>query len=207
MLDIYVINLQHRTDRLEHIVNIFGKNFNLIRVDAIKHEYGLIGCFMSHQKCLQIAKEKNLNNIIVIEDDCTINPYYANNFADKINDIKTFLDNYEDWDIFVGGCTKMSEQNIVKKIDFNNIIEINKANTTHFMIYNSSCYDFFLDFKDFNTAIDAVWHYKLRGLTMAPFIAYQLVGYSDIEKKAINYSRVFRSSERKIFEYLAKNNL
>ena len=30
---------------------------------------------MSHQKCLNIAKEKKLKNIVIV-DDCIINPSY-----------------------------------------------------------------------------------------------------------------------------------
>ena len=70
MFDIYVINLEERTDRWDNITKIF-KNFNLIKLNAIKHKKGAIGCFLSHQECLKIAKLKKLQNIFVIEDDCT----------------------------------------------------------------------------------------------------------------------------------------
>ena len=74
MLDIYVINLSERTDRWEQIITELGTDFNLIRVNAVKHEIGTIGCFMSHQKCIQIAKDNGLSSIIVAEDDCIKNP-------------------------------------------------------------------------------------------------------------------------------------
>lgn len=48
MIDIYVINLDERTDRLKRIYQDF-KNFNLIRVSAVKHANGHIGCLLSHQ--------------------------------------------------------------------------------------------------------------------------------------------------------------
>lgn len=37
MFDIFVINLLERTDRFDEIKKIF-KNFNLIRINAIKHD-------------------------------------------------------------------------------------------------------------------------------------------------------------------------
>ena len=64
-----------------YIIKTFGNDFNLIRVDAIKHTNGHIGCFLSHKKCLQIAKELGLKNIIVMEDDCIKNPSNNNNFV------------------------------------------------------------------------------------------------------------------------------
>jgi GR25 family glycosyltransferase involved in LPS biosynthesis len=39
------------------------------RFKAIKNEIGCIGCSMSHLKLLQIAKEKKLDYIVIVEDD------------------------------------------------------------------------------------------------------------------------------------------
>ena len=70
---IYYINLEHRTDRKEHIENEIKKiDPNLkktTRIEAIKHKQGGIGCGMSHIKVLEDAIEKNYHNIIVLEDD------------------------------------------------------------------------------------------------------------------------------------------
>ena len=59
MFDIYCINLEERKDRLTNIKKVF-KDFNIIRVDAIKRKRGHIVCFLSHQKCIKIAKEKKI---------------------------------------------------------------------------------------------------------------------------------------------------
>ena len=179
MLNIYVINLKEREDRWNNIVNIFGKDFNLIRVDAIKHENGLIGCFLSHQKCLKIAKEKQLQNIIVMEDDCIVNQQCENYYSKTINEIISFLNNNNDeWDIFTGCCNKTAGENILKKINYNDdnngiMIQINMASSSHFMIYNKSSYEFYLDIKNITCAIDRVWNYNLRAFTYLPFIFHQ----------------------------------
>lgn len=210
MLDIYVINLKERDDRWEHIVKTFGKDFNLIRVDAIKHENGHIGCFLSHKKCLEIAKEKGLQNIIVMEDDCTINPSYEKFFIKRIEQIKNYLNLFKDWDIFLGGINGTEPNDIVKKIDceVKNLIQITKAYTTHFMIYNNSSYDFFLNFDETKgIPIDCVWHNKLVALTVLPFLASQLPGHSDIINTHTNYYRKIKNTQNKLLNYINQNNI
>ena len=209
MIDIYVINLKERNDRWEHIENTFGKIFNIIRVDAVKNDDGVKGCFMSHKKCIKIAKEKNLKNIIVLEDDCTISNEYRKNFFEKFKEIYDFLENYSEWDIFLGGTTNLKYENILKKIVFNNnkntLLEINRGNTTHFIVYNNTCYDFFLN-QEMNIQIDCVWHNKLRGLTVYPLIANQLnKDKSDIINQVVNYSFKFRKTNKILMEYITKN--
>lgn len=209
-MEIYVINLKERKDRWKNIRRMFGKhkNIKLVRVDAIKHENGTIGCFLSHKKCLEIAKNNKMKNIIVIEDDC-IYPKNSdiNIFFETLIKIKNFLDNYNKWDIFLGGCNKTNTKNIIQKIENNienhDILEINKATTTHFMIYNSTSYDFFLDIdvennKDKNNKIipiDRVWYNKMRAITIIPFIAFQKKGYSDLTKTKTNYNNKMKNTE------------
>ena len=103
MIDIYVIHITDRDDRMKHIKNNFSKfsTINLIFVDAIKHEKGHIGCFLSHKKCIQIAKDNDMKRIIVIEDDCL--PYEK--FEERLSIIINYLDKNHDWDIFLGAVT------------------------------------------------------------------------------------------------------
>lgn len=205
MLDIYVINLKERIDRWQQIEKIFGNNFNLIRIDAIKHEIGHYGCFMSHQKCLKIAKDKNLNNIIVLEDDCIISPYYNDNFVEKIINIQNFLNSFENWNIFLGACNKAVEIKVINQpIVYNNcnFVQINNSFTTHFIIYNKNCYDFFLNFNNYDNPIDTVWHNKLIALTILPFIAFQSKGFSNINGSKIDYTERFQNTEKYLLNYI-----
>ena len=206
-IDLYVINLKHRTDRWQHINNLFGKSFNLIRVDAVKHKNGAVGCFMSHQKCIKMAKDKNMDNIIVLEDDCTIAKSYKNNLAQKLREVKNYLEKRNDWDIFLGGCNRTQTRNINGKLDCknNNLLKINKGKCTHFMMYNKSSYDFFLSQDPTTNVIDLVWHCKLRAVVVVPFFAYQLPGKSDIEKQTLDYYRFLNNTETRLREYIENN--
>ena len=210
MFDVYVINLKDREDRWNKIIEIFGKDFNLIRVDAIKHEIGAYGCFLSHQKCIQIAKDKHLKYIIVIEDDCSKNNLF--DLKVKIDNIVECLLKYKNWDIFTGTPNNLVGTNILKSVTYNKtkLYHINKTSTTNFIIYNSSSYDFYLNntsFDPFKEALDNIWWHKLRAFTSIPFITYQYPCYSNIKKKEINYSRKFKKVELRIIKYISDNNI
>jgi hypothetical protein len=206
MFDLYVINLEERKDRWENVVNNF-KDFNLIRVDAIKHNNGEHGCFLSHKKCIQIAKDKGLKNIIVIEDDCIKNSEI--DFTKKLTNIMNFLNEYNEWDIFLGGCNMCDGNDIIKKINYNseNFYQMRKGTTTHFMIYNSFCYDFFLNADINRGPIDVHWHYVLRAFTTLPYIAYQYSNYSDIQKRQTDYIDWIKDTERNLINYVQNNNI
>ena len=70
-IDVYVVNLKKREDRLNHIINHLNKlNFININIfEAIEHEIGSIGCTLSHLSLINYANKNNLPYIIIIEDD------------------------------------------------------------------------------------------------------------------------------------------
>ncbi len=66
------INLTNRTDRLSHILDQFnGLGITGERVDAIHNTNGAIGCTLSHIKCLEMAIERNYEQVFICEDDIT----------------------------------------------------------------------------------------------------------------------------------------
>ena len=155
---------------------------------------------------LKCPKWKLKGSIIVIEDDCIINPSIKDTFKLKIEQLKEFLDTCVNWDLFLGGPTYIKPENIIKKLDYSCIplFEINEGRTTHFMIYNHTCYEYYLNSNEYNCPVDEVWHNKLRGLCVYPFLAYQLNDYSSIEKVYVNYNRYFKSSEDTFRSFLKK---
>lgn len=85
------INLEERKDRLEHIkkefekLNIVGERFN-----AVKTQSGAIGCSISHIKCLEIAKERDWDYVLICEDDITfLNPTLL---IENLNKFKEAMD-------------------------------------------------------------------------------------------------------------------
>jgi hypothetical protein len=206
MIDIYIINLKKRTDRLSRVQKDFS-NYNLIVIEAIEDTKleGWKGCFKSHIKCILTAKEKNLPYIIVIEDDCKISNDTSFDFNLRL--ILNYLQNNMDkWNIFLGGVSKV--WNYTNLIELNHdlkLLNINEGKTAHFMIYNSNCYDYYLNLELINTPIDKCWHNKLIGLVSIPFIAIQYSDFSNIENKLINYDSRFASIETSFINLINKN--
>lgn len=71
----FVINLKRRPDRLEHIkkeMEYIDWQYELFEaIDMGCH----VGCTMSHLEILKIAKSRNYESVLIIEDDCTFMPY------------------------------------------------------------------------------------------------------------------------------------
>jgi len=69
-IPILYINLNERENRNNNIKKeLYKYNLEGERVEAIKHKDGYIGCAKSHIKCLDIAIERNYEEIIILEDD------------------------------------------------------------------------------------------------------------------------------------------
>lgn len=79
----FVVNLEKRTDRLENItkeMEYMDWNFELFKaIDKGCH----VGCTLSHLSILEIAKERNYDSVMIIEDDCCFMPY-SKNLIEKI---------------------------------------------------------------------------------------------------------------------------
>uniref|UniRef100_A0A6C0K6W8 Glycosyl transferase family 25 domain-containing protein n=1 Tax=viral metagenome TaxID=1070528 RepID=A0A6C0K6W8_9ZZZZ len=81
MIHALYINLDERPDRRESVESELKKiDCTFERIPAVKHTLGLIGCAESHIKCIQLAKERNLPRILVVEDDLewVQNPHVVN---------------------------------------------------------------------------------------------------------------------------------
>jgi len=217
-MNIYVINLEKRKDRWEKIKKRFDR-FNLIRIEAIEDNNGAIGCFKSHQKCIQEAKNNNLKKILVIEDDCDTMNLSIDEFIVIIEKINDFLESFDNWNIFFGAGNKIKLEHIIEKIpssQFNYTNVENKTfqiyNTTflkssHLVWYNYSIYDWLLNLNpDIDYPIDKVWHGKFNSLIIVPFITTQIDDYSDIEKKQCSYNQSLKRYERILINGLNKIN-
>jgi GR25 family glycosyltransferase involved in LPS biosynthesis len=199
MFDLYVINLKERTDRKEQIIQDFAKytNVHLEFIEGIKHEDGAQGCFLSHKKCIQLAKENKMEYIIVVEDDCCPNE----NFESRLNTILEYLKS-RTWGIFLGGVNQTKHKNVLKKDRFNEetFLDINFGTTAHFIIYHNSSYDFFLNLDA--AIIDMCWSGHINAIAILPFLAVQRVSYSNIEKMKINYAGALNKTQTRLLELL-----
>ena len=68
----FFINLNHRTDRLEHVTQEFNKmGITAERIEGIQPKSPAVGCTLSHIKCLELAKTRDYEEVFICEDDIT----------------------------------------------------------------------------------------------------------------------------------------
>jgi len=200
---VYYINLEHRVDRKDNIesqMKIFDTSYT--RVDAIYNKNGAIGCGLSHIKALKMAYESNKPYSIILEDDFFIFSYEAySNFSKAFQKIKLS----DSWDIIVmtpRGDTIDSSSNLV--IDGFRKIRNNQTATGY--IIKNAMIPILIDnlktavaglIKNLDPNIYAIDQYWKRLQETYKFYYYkdifagQLPGYSDIEKRQVDYNARF----------------
>ena len=197
----YYINLDKRADRNNHMQNITKHLFfqSITRFSAIEHTQGAVGCTLSHIDCLKKLSQKNDDYYMILEDDfCVFNPRHFNNFISDFDNIK----DSDEWDIITltpSGKTITHNKNK----NFHRIID--NQTTTGYIIKHNFISTLLPVFEasvsklknggDPNIwALDSCW--KPLQLTRQfwyhnDIFAGQLPGYSDIEKRQVNYNKRF----------------
>jgi hypothetical protein len=184
---VFVINLDHRTDRLEQFVaglETFGVsklwiNQNLERFSAVKSDNGADGCRDSHIAILKIAKERGYKNILVFEDDCQ--------FVGTPNDLGAFCKqlNLVNWDIAYLGWNSHEP---LQPFDLN-LLVAKEIYSTHAIAYNNTVYDRIIEADNFAHIgiLDVYYREQLqKGLSAKtcfasyPLLCSQFNGHSDI---------------------------
>jgi len=208
------INLDYRTDRLEHVLEEL-KKMNIIgeRLSAIKTESGNIGCTLSHIKCLEIAKKRSYPFVFICEDDI--------NFTNKsvfIENLAKFYQLYKNglkWDVLiVGGNTCPPFQPVT---DFC-VRTFNVQTTTGYIVQNHYYDKLINNFKEGlqmlirepqnkkQYAIDIYWK-QLQSIDnwfiTVPLTVNQYYDYSDIEEKVVDYTKPMLDLEKtELLKYL-----
>ena len=196
-----VINLDHRTDRIEEIKNEFQRWPSPIeRISAVKKSPGWKGCSESHLKCVRIAKERRYPWVLIIEDDCMLMEGGDKRFQ-KI--LPYLWKNKDRWDIFNGGVHFINEFEIVDKEQ--QILDV-RAVANHFYIVNSSAYDKILENHPVepDEPID-VYYQKYKNWTITPAIAGQRPSLSDIENRKEDYTKPLKDTDTILTNFVQKN--
>ena len=201
MLKGFYINLDERVDRMKHFENLKVKyDFfkNVKRLSAIKNSNGAIGCGVSHVEALTKLLGYDDDYFMVCEDDlCILNDDNFNNFVKDFNNIKD-----EKWDIIV--ITPSGDK--IPCLPHDNFYRIhNNQTTTAYIIKKTFIPVLISNFKESviglvkggnpNTyAIDQWWKQLQNQYIFCYYkdiYAGQLVGYSSIENKHVNYNERF----------------
>ncbi len=192
------INLEHRTDRLAHVVSEMHKmGINASRFNAIKTTDGAVGCSMSHLKCVEQAKNSGAPYVFICEDDIQ----FLNPELFKTN-LQKFLDTGLPWDVIIVSGNVCPPYSTVG--DY--AIKITNCQTTTGYIVAQHYIDTILaNFKEGvqnllrdpknkrEYAID-VWWKSLQAsgnwYMIIPPTVIQLEGFSDIEQRFTDYKHL-----------------
>lgn len=193
-MQIFYINLDERTDRKEHMEHQLSKcPFAFQRISAIKHVKGLVGCAQSHIKCLTLAKERNLPEVMILEDD-----------AEIIGDIVSCAQHIPDCDVAVLGCVPDTQQSATRINEW--YVSGIVGQTTVGYICKQHYYDTLIaNFTESFTklletnhdnlyALDQYWKrlQKIHTWVFAyPMVLRQRPGYSDILNHSTNYVNLY----------------
>ena len=197
--NVFYINLQERIDRkaqVEQQLNMVGlTNFN--RFNAIKLPNGALGCSMSHLKCLQLAKERNLDHILIVEDDIIfLNPGIF------IGQLNKFLQNNKEWDVLLIAGNNVPPYRVVDET----CVQVSWCQTTTGYLIRKQYYDTLIaNIKEginmlirepknkIMYAIDKYWlslQKRDTWLLLVPLTVSQREGYSNIENCVTNFTKM-----------------
>jgi GR25 family glycosyltransferase involved in LPS biosynthesis len=200
---VYYINLNHRTDRLNHITSEIKKTnideSKVHRIEAIYvPDFGAVGCSKSHCIALEsfINSPETNQTCVVLEDDFefTQSPDIVNDMIDKV-----FNSSVKDFDVLMLSSNTYSELNT----EFNFVTKILKGQTTSGYVvsrqfapillknYKDGC-DLLSQTRDrSNYSIDMYMQQlqpNSKWMCLSPKIGKQMESYSDIEKCMYNYN-------------------
>jgi glycosyl transferase family 25 len=209
---IFYINLETRPDRKSHVEKQLKQlNLNPTRFNAIKLQNGALGCSLSHLKCLEIAKEKNWEHVMIVEDDILfLNPELFKNQFNK------FLKNNTNFDVVLIGGNNVPPY---QKID-DTCVKVYRCQTTTGYLVKKHYYDTLINNmregikllmnspeKHVLYAIDKHW-FKLQEkdnwFLIIPLTVTQRQDYSDIEKRPTNYTKAMIDLDK---EWLFKRQM
>jgi len=193
--EIWCINLDHRKDRWTKAQMEFDSVGLLQRVNrfsAIKEEDGRLGVIKSNLQLIKMAKEKNLKNILIFEDDV----HFINNpietLDNSLNQIGTIK-----WSLIYLGANTHEKLELITRTK-PNILQLKNAFAAHSICYNNNTFDIFI--KKYENIEKVEWidildvwlaqSIQKRNLCLVinPIITTQSESYSDIEKRDVNYN-------------------
>jgi len=177
--DIICINLKSRKDRKIFMKRqIRKKNVPYIHFFKAIHDSknGARGCLLSHLNIIKNAKNRNLNNILIIEDDCL----FINKFK-----LPSFPTSYHM--LYLGG----NISHIYSQNDNSPWITASIWTTHSYIIHNSIYDEVIKKLSVYNSEIDTFYknyiHVYQKSYILNPILTTQKQGYSDIAKRNMNY--------------------
>jgi glycosyl transferase family 25 len=133
---VFYINLEHRKDRKEQIENelkIMSLKQKSERFEAINKKPGIVGCGYSHLAVIKLAKERNYENVLILEDDFE----FLVNKEELEFELTRFFENVKDFDV----CMLSYNVNEWKNTEFEFVKKAINVQTASAYIVHKRFYD------------------------------------------------------------------
>lgn len=207
-LPIHVIHLPQRKDRWDRLENSIGKHlqhFQLIKHHAVAMNppFGWIGCAKSHIQLIQKAHKHNQPFLIVLEDDAELS-VSVEVFEESLKKLVKM----QDYPVIrLSGTYSNMPVHMVYEDEGICVAQIRSCLTTVGTIYYNTSYDALIKLHGFYRRIgiqkhrcawDIILNDVIRNYIVIPFLVIQSASYSDIERRMINYKRLYERSEKRI---------
>jgi hypothetical protein len=192
----FYINLASRPDRKQHVESQMKQlGIPVERFNAVKLPNGALGCSMSHLKCLEIAKGNNWPHLLIVEDDILfLKPELFKRQLSK------FLSRHKSWDTILIGGNNIPPYQVID----DTCVKVGSCQTTTGYLVNGHYFDTLIDnyregiklllktpSEHVLYAIDKYWFQLQKRdnwYLIIPLSVTQREDYSDIEKRATNYT-------------------
>jgi glycosyl transferase family 25 len=194
------INLDRRTDRRkeieEELTRLGIPSEKWIRFSAIEQKPGFIGCTKSHRAVLQMAKDAQWSNVLILEDD-----FMAVQSSEAIHQqLQDFFESTEEYDVLflshnIQRCEPLTS-NLVRVFEaqtasgylvhsrfyeklLNNLTEASQLAEKH-----PHCHWLYINdqyWKSLQKDVNNTW------LAIQPCIGVQRAGFSDLAERHVDY--------------------
>jgi GR25 family glycosyltransferase involved in LPS biosynthesis len=214
----FIINLKHRTDRVEHVKNELSKinhnNYEFFEAYGINSEIpqryidrigvkdfkmsGWYGNKISHYAVIELAKQQKLKSVLILEDDVYFLPEFnsiCNIAYEQLNDINWDIIHFGGNHRFFGSCETEYPRVSDGLVPFRpNLSRIMRMFCLHAYLVKDTIYDFVLN----NTlqshrSIDNYYAYEVyrrfNSFCIRPAIAKQIKGMNNIGEVFCDYDQ------------------
>lgn len=189
--EVYVVSLNDRPERRILIKNeLDGFNIPFTWFDAIRDENGIKGLLLSMKKLFHEILDKGQQMVIIMEDDCAF-LLNAKLFLKEV--LPQFPTSYH---LMYLGLNLLTQP--LRLSD--NILKVRQAYSTHAIIYTREAIELILPIIDTDNPVpyDILLMKNIQGLEQSyctfPMLATQRKGFSDIERKEIDWGKLMATT-------------
>jgi GR25 family glycosyltransferase involved in LPS biosynthesis len=204
---LYYINLEHRTDRKEHLLSELANTdidaAKIKRIDAIyMKDFGELGCSLSHIKALEsfLEQPEDVQHCLILEDDFMFRDRKHND-QQTSSYLNTFFKMNIEYDVLMIAGNVIHAQ--FTNLSF--VIKIEEVQTTSaYCVHRKYAPTLLNNFREgakrlqetghkmHELCLDQHWKTLQRDdkwFAIYPLIGQQMMSYSDIEKKVVDYGQ------------------